>query len=240
MYRFAVPFPTAQGKTESDIRGISDYLAAHPAEYRESRRRIGATMERAYVQSTPMGLVTIAYLEGERDFGSGLATLASSDLDLDRRFLEMIADVHGIDMRQPPPGPPPETVGAWSDPNVTERRRGLAFIAPLLPGKVDAGRAFAREAFVERAEELAESRRALGESVEVVTLNSNPMGDFICAYLEGTDPVESNRRFASSTRPYDVWFRGRLKELFLPEVDFEQPLPPVTEVFDSLAVGATG
>ncbi len=236
MYRYAVPYPTAEGKTESDIRTISDYLSAHPDEYRESRRRLGSTMERAYVQGTPMGLVTIAYLEGDQDFASAMVRLATSDLELDRRFREMVAEVHGVDLRQPPPGPPPETVAAWTDPNVRERRRGLAFIAPLLPGKVEAGRAFAREAFEERAEELAESRRAFDQNVEVVTLSSNPMGDFICVYLEGTDPVEGNRRFASSRRPYDVWFKGRCKELFPPEVDFDQPLPPITQVFDSQAV----
>jgi hypothetical protein len=239
MYRFAQPFPTAPGKGESDIRSIAAYLTARPDEYLESRRRLGITMERVYVQQTPMGPVTIAYLEADRDFGSGMALMASSDLEVDRRFLDMVAEVHGVDMRRPPPGPPPETVGTWTDPNLADRRRGLAFIAPLLPGKVDAGRAFAREAFQERAGELTESRRALSEIVEVVTVNSNPMGDFVCVYLEGADPVDANRRFASSTRPYDVWFRGRLKELFPPEVDFDQPLPPVTEVFDSMAVHAT-
>ena len=165
MYRIAVPYPTAAGKTESDIRAISDYLSAHPDEYRQSRGRLGGTMERAYVQATPMGLVTIAYLEGDQDFARAAGLLASSDLELDRRFREMIAEVHGVDLRQPPSGPPPETVAVWADPDVAERRRGLAFIAPLLPGKVEAGRAFAREAFEERVEEFAESRRDLGQNI---------------------------------------------------------------------------
>jgi hypothetical protein len=239
MHRYAVPFPTAPGKTESDIRSIAAYLRAHPAEYRESRRRLGVTMERAYIQATPMGTVTIAYLEASQPFAAGVGAQASSDLDIDRRFLEMVREVHGVDLRQPPPGPPPETVAAWQDPEVAERRRGLAFIAPLLPGKIDAGRAFAKEAFEERVEELAESRRALRQNVEVITLSSNPMGDFVCVYLEGADPAEGNRRFAASRSPYDVWFRRRLKELFPPEVDFDRPLPPVTELFDSLALTVT-
>ncbi|HXM56155.1 MAG TPA: hypothetical protein VOB72_12255 [Candidatus Dormibacteraeota bacterium] len=239
MYRYAIPFPTAPGKTESDIRSIAASNSAHPAEYLESRRRLGVTLERAYVQATPMGIATIAYLESDRDFASSILLLTGSDLEFDRRFLDMVAAVHGVDMRQPPPGPPPETVGSWNDPSVTDRRRGLAFIAPLLPGKVDATSAFSRHAYHERAEELAESRRALGVTVEVITLNSNPMGDFVCAYIEGADPVDANRRFASSTRSYDLWFRGRLKELFPPEVDFDRPVPPVAEVFDSLAVHAT-
>lgn len=46
------------------------------------------------------------------------------------------------------------------------------------------------------------------------------MGSFICGYLEGTDPVDGNRRFAASTRPYDVWFKHELKGLLPPEIDF--------------------
>ncbi|MDQ6900114.1 MAG: hypothetical protein M3072_11505 [Candidatus Dormibacteraeota bacterium] len=129
----------------------------------------------------------------------------------------------------------PETIGEWVDPQVTTRKKGLAFVAPVLPGKDDASRAFAREAFVARKAELTESRRALGQNLEVVTLTSTPMGSFVCAYLEGNDPVQGNRGFAASTRPYDVWFKDRLKELFPPELDFNQPLPPIEQVFDYLA-----
>ena len=235
MYRHAVPYPVAPGKTETDIRSIGAYFEAHPTEHRESRKRLGIVVERVYLQSTPMGEIVIAYLETERPFGDVIPAALASDQEIDRKFIEMVAEVHGVDLRQPPVGPAPETVGEWVDLEVRQRRKGLAVIAPLLPGKIEAGRAFAREAFQERKAELTESRRALGQNVEVVTLNSNPMGDFVCVYLEGTDPVDGNRRFATSTRPYDVWFKDRLKALFPPDIDFSQPLPPVKQIFDYVA-----
>ena len=68
-----------------------------------------------------------------------------------------------------------------------------------------------------------------------MTFNATPMGDFVCAYLEGNDPVEGNRRFAASTRPYDVWFKDQLKALFPPDIDFSQPLPPIKQIFDYVA-----
>jgi len=204
-------------------------------QYLESRKRLGTTVERIYLQANPMRSILIAYAEAERDFAEWNRALIGSDLEIDRRFIEMVAEIHGVDVRQPPAGPPPETIGEWVDPEVTTRRKGLAFVAPVLPGKDEAGRAFAREAFVARKAELTESRRALGQNVEVVTLSSTPMGSFICAYLEGNDPVEGNRGFAASTRPYDVWFKDRLKELFPPELDFNQPLPPIEQVFDYVA-----
>jgi len=56
-------------------------------------------------------------------------------------------------------------------------------------------------------------------------------------YAEGADPFASNAEFASSQDEFDVWFRSQLRELFPPEVDFDQPVPGVTEIFDSAALG---
>jgi hypothetical protein len=235
IYRYAIPFPLAPGKTDADAGSIPAYFTANMDKYRESRKRLGSTVERIYLQPTPMGSLVIAYAEADRDFADWNRALLSSDLEIDRRFIEMVADIHGVDVRQPPAGPPPETIGEWVDPDVTTRRKGLAFVAPVLPGKDEAGRVFAREAFETRKAELTESRRALGQNVEVVTLSSTPMGSFVCGYLEGNDPVEGNRGFAASTRPYDVWFKERLKELFPPDIDFNQPLPPIKTLVDYVA-----
>jgi hypothetical protein len=235
IHRYAIPFPVAPGKTDTDAGSIAAYLKANMDQYRESRKRLGTIMERAYLQATPMGSIVISYAEVEQPFADWVQALVTSDLEIDRRFIAMVAEIHGVDVRQPPAGPPPETVGEWVDPEVTTRRKGLGFVAPLLPGKEDAGRAFAREAFVTRRADISESRKALGQNVEVVTLSVTPMGSFICAYLEGTDPVDGNRRFAASTRPYDVWFKDQLKTLFPPEIDFNQPLPPIEPLFDYVA-----
>jgi hypothetical protein len=209
---------------------------ANPSGYAESRKRLGITLERAYLMSTPMGNAVISYVESEKPFGDVARGMATSDLEADRTFVSMVAKIHGVDMRQPPAGHPPETIGEWVDPEVATRRAGLGFMAPLLPGKSDAGKAFIREAFVTRAAEFAESRRAWAQNVEIVTLNATPMGDMVCVYLEGNDPVKGNRDFASSTRPFDLWFKSRLKELFPPQVDFDKPVPAVVQIFDSVAI----
>jgi len=66
----------------------------------------------------------------------------------------------------------------------------------------------------------------------VVTLNQTPDGDILCVYLEGNDPVEGNRGFAASQRPYDVWFKQQLVGLVPPQIDFSQPVPPVEQIWD--------
>jgi hypothetical protein len=222
-----------------DPKSVAAMLGSRMDEYRESRTRAGITMERAYQMATPMGTFVIAYVEAEGDPNQAMMGMVGSDLAIDRDFVAALQRVHGIDFSQAPAGPPPEVVGDWSDPEVTQRKRGFAFCAPLIPGRTDAGRAFAHEAFVTRLAEMTETRRAWGQSREVVVINSTPMGDICCVYLEGNDPAEANRQFCASTRPYDVWFKEQLATIFPPEVDLSQPVPGVEEIWDWHRAAAT-
>lgn len=226
-------FPVLPGQ---DSRAVAAILKARPEEYVEARRRQGVHMERAYEQVTPMGTFVIAYLESERPFGETTAAMTRSDLAIDGDFIRAIKEVHGFDATQPPRGEPPELLADWVDETVTTRKRGHAFCAPVMPGATEIGRAFAREAYETRRDELTASRRAQGGSREVVTLNHTPMGDVICVYIEGDDPIEGNRQFAASRSEFDVWFKERCREVFPPQVDFNQPLPAIEEIFDSQEV----
>ncbi len=57
--------PVFPGKSDADAKAIADYFKAHPEEYRQSRNAC-TTLERAYLQSTPMGsfAINIQQLEG--------------------------------------------------------------------------------------------------------------------------------------------------------------------------------
>lgn len=97
MFRIAAPYPVAPGKTDAEIRSIAAYFGARPTQHRESRQRLGITVERVYLQSTPMGNMVIGYTESERPFGEVVQALLASDLEIDHKFIEMIADVHGVE-----------------------------------------------------------------------------------------------------------------------------------------------
>jgi hypothetical protein len=230
MEKVVAVFPVMPGKEAKDVAKI---LKGRDAEYAESRRRAGVQMERAYAQETPMGTFVVAYIESDKPFGETNAEMAKSDLQIDRDFIKAIQEVHGFDATQPPPFDPPEVLGDWADPDVSERKRGFAFCAPVMPGAEDKGRAFAKEAYENRRSEHTASRRALGITREVAVLNHGPQGDVVGVYIEGDDPVESNRREAASRSDYDVWFKDQLKGIFPPQVDFNEPVPGVTEIFDS-------
>ena len=235
MARGALAFPVLPGKTEADIRSIAEAFKADPAGYWESRNALGCTLERAFWQNTPMGDFVVAYVESSADsVAEAFMRAATDDTPIGRFFREKVLEVHGIDLTQPPPGAPPEIVGEWSDPEVRTRGKGFAFTAPLIPEKVDEASEWSRATF--RSEGMTESRRALGEYLEIVTLMHTPMGPVACVYLEGSDPAAANRDFAASTTAFDMAFKDALAKFFPPFIDFSEPVPGITEIFDSEAL----
>jgi hypothetical protein len=231
MQRTTLPFPVLPG---ADGRAIAQRFNDQPKEYLESRSRLGITMERAYLQVTPMGDFVVAHLETERSFAETTAAMLRSDLEMDKYFIATVKEIHGVDLSVQPEGPPPENLGVWTDPIVTERGRGFAFTAPTLPDVREAGRAFIKDAFAR--DDMTRTSRELGGNLESVTLVATPMGDMVAVYLEGRDPAASNIQWAASQDPFNVWFRAECAKLFPPFVDFSKPIEGVSEIFDSAAL----
>jgi hypothetical protein len=231
MSRTAMVFPVLPGK---DAGEIANEMRARPREYEQSRRRLGLTMERACLQHTPMGDFVTAYIEADGDLIEKMGTLRSSDLEIDRYFLKAVKDIHGVDLSQPMPGPKPETIAAWFDPDVASRGRGMALCAPLTPGQTERAKAFAEDAY--HRPDFAASRRRLDVNGELLTLQSTPQGDIVGIYIEGIDPWKGNAGFARSTDPFDLWFKEQLTTIFPPQVDFSKPVEGVEELFDSTKV----
>jgi hypothetical protein len=45
--------------------------------------------------------------------------------------------------------------------------------------------------------------------------------------------VAANEQFAASTSEFDVWFKENLAKIYPPFIDFNKPIPGITEIFDS-------
>jgi hypothetical protein len=231
MSRLALTFPVLPGK---DARDIANEMKSRPREYEQSRRRVGITMERAYLQHTPMGDYVTAYLEAEGDVLEAFGKLASSDLDIDRYMAKAAKEIHGADFTKPLPGPSPETIAKWIDPAAKDRGRGMALCAPLSPGATERAKAFVADAY--NRDEFTASRRRLNVTEELLTLQSTPQGDIVGIYIEGDDPAKGNAGFAASQEPFDLWFKEELKKIFPPAIDWSKPVEGVEEILDSSKV----
>jgi len=102
----------------------------------------------------------------------------------------------------------------------------MAFVAPILPGKLDRWKQFASELDGPRRKEYEESRRR-EHLRERAFLQSTPQGDMVIVTLEGDDPAESFRRLVTHDDPFTRWFAQQVKEIHgldLAQV-INQPLP---------------
>jgi hypothetical protein len=232
MARGALAFPVLPGKGEADLRRIAERFKKDPEGYWESRRSQGVSFERAYWQHTPMGDFVVAYVESTKGtLAEAFGAAAQDTTPIGRFFAETVKDVHGIDITQPPEGPPPEIVAEWSDPQVTARGKGLAFMAPIIPEMEAFAKTWAADAY--SRDGMTESRRALKQNLEIVSLMHTPQGPATVVYVEGEDPVRGNVEFAASTSEFDMWFKENLSKIYPPFIDFSQPIPGLTEIFDS-------
>lgn len=89
----------------------------------------------------------------------------------------------------------------------------LAFTAPLLPGKLDAWKEFHNQLDGLRRWDFEDQQRRLGLVRHRVWLQETPAGPVALVVQEGEDPERARAILASSTHPFDVWFREQVKEL---------------------------
>ena len=106
MERTVLTFPVKPGSSPEQIHSISDMFLARPKEYRESRSRLGITLERVYHQPTPMGDFVNVYAESRDPAGQTVGMMAMSDLAIDKDFVRLVNEIHGMDLTVPPAGPP--------------------------------------------------------------------------------------------------------------------------------------
>lgn len=100
--------PILPGKTEEWRAFVRELTGPRQEQFAESRRKAGVR-ERTFLQTSPLGDLVIVALEGEDPAGA-FQQMMEQDDEFTRWFLDQVQRVHGVDVTQPPPGPPPELV----------------------------------------------------------------------------------------------------------------------------------
>jgi hypothetical protein len=87
----------------------------------------------------------------------------------------------------------------------------VCFAAPIRPGATALDREEMLSCWTgERSEDHAGSRRRQGITREAVWIQSTPAGDVAVILLEARDLPGALLGIATSTEPFDVWFRDHL------------------------------
>jgi hypothetical protein len=88
-----------------------------------------------------------------------------------------------------------------------------AFVAPIVPGQLDAWKSFVNELKTTRKHDYTNSRKRLGIKHERVWLEHTPMGDFAVVSFEGKDAETSINRAMTSKDPFDIWFAEQIAKM---------------------------
>lgn len=89
-----------------------------------------------------------------------------------------------------------------------------AFVAPLVPGKVEEWKAFTKELSGARKGEYEASRKFAGITRETVFHQKTPMGDFVVVVIEAPgDASAALRKIFDVSQPFNRWFASRVQEL---------------------------
>ena len=98
--------PILEGKFEAWERFNAEIEGPRRGEWEDQMKRLGIERQRVWLQHTPMGQFVVVVVEGG-DADHMMMKIGQSDNEFDVWFRGQIKDFHGIDMTQPPEGPPP-------------------------------------------------------------------------------------------------------------------------------------
>ncbi len=92
---------------------VAELLGSRLRDLEVSWRQKGVTREMAWLQRDEQGGSIIVFLEAD-DPARFYLELAISEEPFDRWYRQRVLDVYGIDLSQPPVGPPSELLADWN------------------------------------------------------------------------------------------------------------------------------
>jgi hypothetical protein len=104
-------------------------------------------------------------------------------------------------------------------------------VFPILPGKLDAARAFARQVSGDRKDGFVAMQKRVGTGRETWTIQQTPAGALMLVWFEG-DVEKAFTDLATASDDFAVWFRAQI--LSVTGVDMSAPndAPPPEFVVD--------
>jgi hypothetical protein len=227
----AIVFHIVPGMTPKVIDFVREALGPRLAEHEESRRRLGITLEKAWIETSNEGDILVFYFEGD-DMDTAMSMLGESDHAYDLWFREKMFALTGADLCDfrlvSPSSLVFEAPGRLSEGTVAS----VATAFPVLPGRDEDLIKLLDELSGPRRQEYIEYMGRYGLIGERFYLERRPDGEKVVLYAEGDDPAGAISVFARSSHPFDVWLREEM--LYINGIDFirRQTAPPPHLVLD--------
>lgn len=213
----AIVFNILPGMTPQMIEFSKEAIEPRLSEHDLSRKDLGITVEKAFIESTNQGDVVIFYFEGE-DLERSFKKMGESKNEFDIWFREKMYALTGTDLRDSSVFEPAKLVFASPVYEPETPVNFTATIFPVLSGMEEKWMLLLSELSGPRDEEYRGYLWRYGITLEKIFLQTTHLGEMAILYMEGDDPPGAISRFARSHHPFDVWYREEM--LYLNGVDF--------------------
>ena len=99
--------PIVEGKLDTWKQWVEELNGPRKEELADFNRRYGLTRHASWLAETRGGPAVVVLHQGPGG-DELMMKLAGSEHEFDVWFAEKVKEVHGLDLTQPPPGPPPQ------------------------------------------------------------------------------------------------------------------------------------
>jgi hypothetical protein len=104
--------PVLEDKTEDARAFFEELETQRKSDYAASEQRINIAKESWHLQHSPQGDLLLAYIESP-NFADALGMFSQSQDGFDQWFKRRIAELSGVDLNDPPPGPLSEQLSSY-------------------------------------------------------------------------------------------------------------------------------
>jgi hypothetical protein len=113
--------PIRSGGSEAARAFLLELEHGRQNQYAESEQRLGITREVWAIQHTPAGECFVVFFQSD-NIGQSVSQFVASADEFDRWFKRQVAELTGVDLNVPPPGPLSDIMSVYES---TESRVGV-------------------------------------------------------------------------------------------------------------------
>jgi hypothetical protein len=208
-----VPNPTPM----SAFAAETGWMSHRMEDFEHSRDNAGVFVERVSLLATPIGHITISYLEGSNSYRDVAKTIRTTPTVFDQDMMTRGKVLHGLsEEQQREKRIPLETSVYYRSPAVSseEARKPWHSFAALLPSSaLPQWEAFRTELNGPRLSEFESFNESNGFSVVCMGLYQRSEGTLACFYIEGTDDVNALPKALAREGAFEDWLATRLEAI---------------------------
>lgn len=196
--------PTAHPK--SDFAAECGWMAHRLEDFEASRANAGTDVERVALLDSPIGHVTISYLEGSRGYRAVAKTIRETPSIFDQDMMTRGKVLHGMsEEQQHELRAPLETAVGYRNVE-TPRGPWHSFVAPVATDVTERWQRFCDDRNGPRKAGFEAFCVRNGFTAFREGLYRNPRGQLACVYIEGSEDVDALPRAVRSGGAFEEWF----------------------------------